>query len=145
MSITQTTPQQQINAYLMQQIERRKAAILNVFNYVGMTCVNEARINGSYRDRTGNLRSSVGYIVVQDGKIVNESAFSLNAGGEEGAAFIKKLAAESPHRIALIVVAGMKYAKYVEALNFNVLTSAELHAQAMVPELMKTLGFTTAT
>jgi len=143
MSITQTTPQEQINAYLKQQIDRRINAIINAFNYVGFTCINEARANGSYHDVTGFLRGSIGFVIVRDGVIVSESGFESNGGGSIGKAEIQKLAAKFPHGIALIVVAGMTYASAVEARNFNVLSSAELMAEQMVPQLMNTLGFTT--
>jgi len=37
-------------------------------------------------------------------------------------------------------VAGMKYAAYVEARNYNVLSSAELLAEKEVPKLLKALS-----
>lgn len=35
----------------------------------------------------------------------------------------------------------MNYAAYVEARNYNVITSAELLANKLVPQIMKQLGF----
>ena len=144
MSITQTTPQHQIEVFLDQQIRQTQAAIINALEYVGVTCINEARTNGAYRDRTGNLRSSVGYVIVKDGTVVSGSSFEQTKGGQTGQTYIKELAAKFPHGIALIVVAGMKYASHVEALNLNVLTSAELLAQSLVPALLTKLGLKTA-
>ena len=44
--------------------------------------------------------------------------------------------------ITLIVVAGMSYAIYVEGRGKNVLTSAELLAERVVPDMLQQLGFT---
>jgi len=41
--------------------------------------------------------------------------------------------------LVLIVIAGMKYAAYVEAMNYDVLTSSELYARKRVPELIEKL------
>lgn len=141
--ITQTTPQAEIDKYLEQEIARREKAIINAVNYVGVTCINEARRGGAYHDRTGNLRNSIGYVLVVNGKIQDESNFDATEGGLTGKAKIQELAARYPEGIVLIVVAGMNYATHVEAMNLNVLTSAELLAEQMVPQLLKQLGFTT--
>lgn len=134
MGISQTTPPNQIEQYLADQIERRERAIINALQYVGEQCLTEARDNKTYKDITGNLKSSVGYIVLKDGKSISES------GG--GKAEIEKQASNHPKGIVLIVVAGMNYAAAVEARNFNVLTSAELLAEQLVPTLLKQIGFT---
>ena len=39
-------------------------ATVTTLQYIGERCVAEARENGSYQDRTGNLRNSVGYVIV---------------------------------------------------------------------------------
>ena len=39
---------------------------------IGETAVRFAREHGAYQDQTGNLRHSIGFIVVQDGKVVHE-------------------------------------------------------------------------
>lgn len=142
MAITQTTPQQEIDNYIAVQIQRRSAVILNTFEYIGMTCANEGSTGGTYKDRTGHLRASVGYLVMKDGVVYSKGGFGAGIGGSTGEAFAQKMAAGFPHGIALIVVAGMNYASAVEARNYNVLTSAELLAEQLVPQLMKTLGFT---
>lgn len=143
MSIKQTTPTQAVNEYLDQQIKRRVSAVLNLFEYLGMSCIAEARNEGSYHDVTGSLRASVGYIIVQDGIIHSISAFGAGAGAAIGIEYAKSLAYMFPHGIVLIVVAGMNYAAVVESRGMNVLTSAELLAEQQVPILMKKLGFTT--
>lgn len=136
-----TTPMSSIENYIKQQIERKQAAIINAFEYVGVTCQNEARENGSYKDRTGNLRSSIGYAIVVNGMIHSTSNLDQNTGGAKAQYYLKKLASQFPQGIVLILVAGMQYAAHVEAINLNVLTSAELMAEKLVPALMKKLGF----
>ena len=144
MGIQMTTPQASIDAYIAQQLERQEKAIINALNYIGIKCINEARNNGAYNDVTGNLRSSIGYVVVKDGVIVNGSVFDMKDEGWDGKAAgedsIQSLVARYSHGIVLIVVAGMNYASYVEAMNLNVLTSAELLAEQLVPKLLKQLA-----
>ncbi|MCL4482180.1 MAG: hypothetical protein M1445_06120 [Bacteroidetes bacterium] len=136
-----------IGGYLEEQIERRVKALIFRLNYIGVACVNKARNDGTYEDQTGNLRSSIGYVIVRDGVIVDASDFyagkdgATTFGAASGEAYIKRLAAGYPHGIVLIIVAGMNYASYVEALNYDVLTSAELLAEQLVPKLLKQLGF----
>lgn len=141
MPIIQTTPDQEIANFLSEQIKRREAAIIYNLEYIGTACINEARTNGSYQDKTGALRNSIGYLVLNNGVQVS---FNTESGPGEAQAKeqLLKLAARFPHGIVLIVVAGMNYASSVEAKNYNVLASAELLAEKLVPEILKDLGFT---
>ena len=87
----------------------------------------------------------MGYVVVNDGQIVYESAFSKTMAGKEGSdagrQFARSLASQHPEGIVLIVVAGMNYARYVADKGFNVLDSAEILADRLVPSIMEQLGF----
>lgn len=92
---------------------------------LGERVVKYAREHGSYTDRTGNLRNSIGYVVVQYGRIVTEN-FSMVSGHEEAKAQARGYAIEvarelSVNKTYLVWVAGMEYAKYVEAKGFDVL------------------------
>lgn len=141
MGIELTTPMSQIDAYIQQQLERQEKKIIDMLDYIGTACINEARNNRGYIDKTGNLKTSTGYVIVKDGQILNGTAFDQTEGGQVGSEHTHALAAQYPSGIVLIVVAGMNYASYVEAMNLNVLTSAELLAEKMVPALLKELGF----
>lgn len=136
----------EVDAYLEEQIQRIEQQTIYNLSYVGEQCLNEARNNGSYLDRSHNLRSSTGYVIVKDGKIVKMGDFTPIKGGNEGAqggaAFARQLVKAFPSGIVLIVVAGMNYAAHVSARGYNVLDSAELLAEQLVPSLMKQLGFT---
>lgn len=143
--IKQLTPERQLQAFLEKELERKEKVIVRTLIYVGQTCVNEARNNGSYIDQTGNLRSSIGFMVVNNGRVVHKGGFQkVKAGSEgikEGTQFIEKILAEHSKGIHLIVVAGMNYSAYVEDMGKNVLTTAELRANEMVPQMLKNLGF----
>lgn len=99
---------------------------------LGELVVKYAKENGNYTDRTANLRNSIGYIVVQSGKVIAESftggASPVTAGGdsntamERGKSYARRVASEySAEKTYLVWVAGMEYASYVEAKNYDVL------------------------
>ena len=152
MAVKQLTPEQEIHRYLDEQLERRKKAIINMMAYVGESCLKAARELNTYMDRTGNLRSSTGYAIVVDGKVFTKSAFKQESpkgqqklgatytGGSQGSQFIDSISNQYPSGIVLVVVAGMDYAAYVQDYGFDVLDSAELVAERMVPQLLKQLG-----
>lgn len=61
-------------------------------------------------------------------------------GVSEGEKLLEKLKAEYPKGAVLIVCAGMNYAAYVEAIHHkDVLTGAELRAEALAKKLLKGL------
>ena len=120
---------------------------IRALSYLGELCVIEARNRPkeiSWVDRTGNLRSSVGYIIAKGGKIIKYSDFQqVKAGSEgvdEGKKFAEMLAKQSLSSYVLVVVAGMNYAEYVESMeNKDVLASAELYARRNLPTIMEKL------
>lgn len=146
MPIKRLTPENQVDEALQEQIARSEEVVINTMEYVGEACIKDAKERGSYTDRTGNLRSSIGYIVVKDGKVMRKGGFeTVKDGGEgvkTGAEFIETLVSEFTEGIVLIVVAGMDYAAAVEAKSFNVIDTAEILAKRMVPELLEQIGFT---
>ena len=144
------TPQFNLNdieRILREKIEKYHQKVIRILRIVGEKCINEAREYGSYQDQTGNLRSSIGYIVLKDGKPIEKGGFAPTERGtkkgkdgqKEGEAFINKVISQYPSGFVLVVVAGMKYASYVEARNYNVLSSSELLAEKEVPKLLKAL------
>ena len=144
MPFKQITPKADVEAYLKDQLAKREKSIIRTLNFVGITCINEARTNGDYIDQTGNLRSSIGYAIIQNGVVVNQSRFEQvkdgREGKKEGAELLSDFIGRNTQGIVLIVVAGMNYAAYVET-NRNVITSAELLAEDLVPKLLRQLGF----
>lgn len=112
--------------------------VLRILRYVGEMAINEARAAGSYRDVTGNLRSSVGYSIIINGRIAEENYSGNPEGITKGKTLAQQLASQQPD-VALVVVAGMKYASQVESRGRNVLTSAEQLAKTAVPNLVRQL------
>ena len=143
MAIRQTTPQQEIDAYMEESIKRIEYALVRTLQYVGERCLIAARKSKSYRDITGNLRSSVGYVISVDGHVVNSSDFDTvkqgNKGSMEGYQYACSLVSQFPKGICLIVVAGKDYAQYVTAKGKDVLDSAELLAEQLVPKMLSKL------
>lgn len=138
MGMKMTTPMSQIDAYIGRKLDEFVEECISNLQMVGEAVIAEARTSGSYTDRTGNLRSSVGYVIVRDGEIVNKGGFdSGKEGAEEGARYAESLAGKYPQGIVLIVVAGMNYAAYVSAKGYNVLESAELLSEKMIKQLFE--------
>lgn len=130
--------QSAINAKMKDAEEAILQKFLRVLRYCGEMAVNEARTSGNYQDQTGNLRSSIGYVIAINGKIIEDN-FEGSAEGQNVGKKIAREIARSIPDIALIVVAGMKYASHVESKGRNVLTSAEQLANNIVPNLLKQL------
>ena len=142
-----TTPMSEINAAIKAEAERVNTLTIRALSYLGDLCVIEAKDRpqeSSWFDQSGNLRSSIGYVIVHNGKIVKYSGFNQVKQGIDGIKEGKDLATELAKQYvsgyALIVVAGMNYAEFVEAMdNKNVLASAELFARKELPKMMMKL------
>ena len=109
-------------------------------NYLGLQCVKRIRDRSgdeSWYDQTGNLRSSIGYAIYSYGMKQIESAFDSVLGGSEGSKKGKKmvedLSSKYSDTYALVVVAAMEYADYVESIDSkDVLASTEIYAKSQV-------------
>lgn len=134
----------EIDRYTEQRLRGLEQAVIRTLAYCGELCLNVARSTNSYKDQTGNLRSSIGYVVAVDGRIVSQSSFETvkegGQGSKQGAAFAKQLVRRFPKGICLIVVAGMEYAAHVKNRGYDVLDSSELTADRIVPYMLKQLG-----
>lgn len=115
---------------------------------LGEKCLIQARDTNkgnTFQDQTGNLRSSIGYMVFKDGVAIHNSDFDQVSpkadttpgveynGGAKGKAFCESIGSKTTG-ISLVVVAGMEYAVYVEAKGRDVLTSAEHLAERELPK-----------
>lgn len=136
-----------MNAKAQSIAARVDKAVFNALSRLGELCVTNIRDRSaeeSWNDQTGNLRSSIGYAVLHNGNIVTVSDFATVKNGSEGAtdgkAYVKEIAKTIRKRWALVVVAGMNYASYVEAIETkDVLANTELWARAMTPKMMARL------
>lgn len=120
--------------------------IIRIFRFAGEKAVNVAKGSTEYQDRTANLRNSIGFVIAKKGQIIDEH-FDPSAKGSipsnlDPLKFGKGLATEvarGTNELTLIIVAGMRYAVYLEAKGRDVLTSAEQFAKVEVPKLLKQL------
>lgn len=109
-------------------------------NYLGLLCIKRIRDRSgdeSWYDQTGNLRSSIGYAIYSYGRKQIESAFDSvlgsSEGSEKGRKMVADLASKYSDTYALVVVAAMEYADYVEAIDSkDVLASTEIYAKSEV-------------
>ncbi|GHV48049.1 hypothetical protein FACS1894181_02850 [Bacteroidia bacterium] len=115
-------------------------AIEELLFRTGEEFVKVARQKGTYQDWTGNLRSSIGYIVALDGNILGKN-FQLSekngtdkqTGKREAEQMSSDLALLYNKGYVLVCVSGMKYAAYVEAMdNKDVISLAATEAEAFV-------------
>lgn len=140
MGVTLKTPQSSLEAFFAQSLAIIKEELLRALSYLGEQAVARVRDReeiGSWYDHTGNLRSSIGYSVIEHGKKLIESAFAPVKGGTqgqgEGRRLVDELASKYSETYALVVVAGMSYAEMVEAIESkDVLASTEIWAKEKV-------------
>lgn len=92
--------------------------------YLGEEFVDKARLSGNYTDRTGNLRASIGYIILKDGSIISKNFQGGDVGRSKGVQVANEVAGKHPKGFVLIGVAGMEYAAAVEANNYDVITGS---------------------
>lgn len=147
MGIRMTTQMSEVDAYLKAEAERIQMLTIRALAYLGEQCVKLARDRApelSWIDQTGNLRSSIGYIITHHGNIVQYSDFQQVKQGSEGTKtgkdFATEIAKQFSNEYALVVVAGMNYAEYVEARdNKDVLATPELFANKELPKMFERL------
>lgn len=147
MGIRMTTKLSEVHDMLMREAERGERLTIRALSKLGEQCVTKIRDRAgdkSWYDQTGNLRSSVGYVIAHNKNIIQYSTFNQVNQGSEGVKTGKDLAKELAKRYSnnyvLIVVAGMNYAEFVEAMdNKDVLASTELWAREQVPLMLEKL------
>ena len=136
-----TTTAAQIDKYLETEVAKREAAMIQVLDMAGEIAVKNQTLAHKYLNQTGNLSSSIGFIVLNNGKVVASGGFKQEGDGKqgqiEGQNFIKEIADQYGRGLVLIVVAGRDYAVHVENMGLDVLTTAELVAENMVKKLLK--------
>lgn len=136
-----------IDAYIDRMVSEIDVKIVRKLLEVGERCVNRARITEEkgkdYTDKSGNLRGSVGYILVANGVIINEGGFEpvkgATEGPEAGRNLAHRLVKDYPQFYVLIVVAGMQYASFVSDKGYDVLDSAELLAEKLLNDFKNKL------
>ncbi|MFB5946123.1 hypothetical protein [Albibacterium profundi] len=152
MGIEPTFKMTDIRKQLEKKADLIRRQIIRRLMSLGEMCIGEARTNKGYEDQTGALTSSIGYVVVDHGKVIRLAGFekpmtaAIDSTGtaDDGVLEGKQLAESLANKVstkgyALIVVAGMHYAMHVEAMGLNVIGSSELLAERQLPEMLRKL------
>jgi hypothetical protein len=121
-------------ADVSKRVQRTESIIIEQFEIVGEQFIADARNNGTYTDRTGNLRSSIGYIIYKDGKPLNEVFPGNQKQGVEHGRNVARNVLIPGKGFCLMVVAGMNYAYYVEAKNYDVITGSSYEAEKLLKQ-----------
>lgn len=136
----------EVERWFNYHIDRAEEKMYILMQRAGEEFVKIAREKGKYIDHTGNLRSSVGYVIVANGKVLSEN-FELSENGTDKVAgkqrakhLTGELATLYNKGFVLIGVAGMKYAVIVETMeNKDVISSAASHTEDWIRKQSKTL------
>lgn len=138
-----------VRDYILKQTTRADTAVLNAYRFAGETFVRDARIKtkaeGGFGDITGNLRSSIGYIIIKNGEQLDlnfqpaDSGTDKATGIAKGITFAEQIAERYPKGLALICVAGMEYAAAVESKGYDVITGSTLDLETKLKGLLRQL------
>lgn len=141
-----STSEAKVKSFLSRAAKHLQEMILKALSKLGDECVVRVRDRSereSWINQTGNLRSSIGFGVYEQGKKFMTSTMSTVLNGKEGTAAGKKmiddLAKEYANVYALVVIAAMEYASYVEAVESkDVLASTRIWAMGVVEKRINT-------
>lgn len=119
-----------VKEFVEEFYKETEAKLIEMLEYVGEGFVEQARkmskMEGGFGDVTGNLRSSLGYFIVKDGKIIKENVRISNKGSDrhsglsQAKVYIQGIMESDGLRI--YGIAGMEYASEVEARGLNVIS-----------------------
>lgn len=146
MGMTPTFTQSDVKKRFDAALEVIRKWQIKYLQHLGELCVTHARqvpAEIGFTDQTGNLRSSIGYVVFVDGVAVHDNyvpVYGGSEGVEKGKALAKKVGSSYKDGICLVVTAGMNYAIHVESKGRDVLTSAEQLAKQELPKILSELS-----
>ncbi|MDM1547380.1 hypothetical protein HX096_05835 [Empedobacter falsenii] len=114
---------------------------IKAYLVLGESVVSHAKDSVGFTDRSGNLRSSIGYVLFVNGQVYRE-AYTLHKEGHEGLIEGKQFARELASKarkapIVLVFTAGMNYAYSVESKGYNVLSASENYAKQVADLIIK--------
>lgn len=111
----------------------------------GEKFIEVARRSGSYKDQTGNLRSSIGYIIAKDGEVVKENFKESEKGTDKttgkykGRRLAEEVSLSHTGGYILVGVAGMEYAAAVEAKGYEVISGANTQCEKYLRDTLKSV------
>lgn len=119
--------------------------ILVLLQAGGEKFIDIARRNGSYKDQTGNLRSSIGYIIAKNGEVVaekfteSEKGTDKTTGKYKGRRLAEEVSLSHSGGYVLVGVAGMEYAAAVEAKGYEVVSGANTQCEKYLRDTLKSV------
>ena len=139
MGVTHNIPQ--ALSELQQAAKRYDKEVVRALKAAGERAVETARQTKTYEDKTGDLTASIGYGVIHNGLLEYVGGFDDSRnGGSIGRQVLQQVAEESrgvPY--AVILVAGMEYATYVNRKGFAVLDGAQIRIDSITQELLSSI------
>jgi len=129
--------QANINKRITNWVVSIEQRIIWTLAMVGEQFVNDARNTQTYQDQTGNLRSSIGYIIAKDGVIIQENIEGKAEGRAQAKEIAEEVLRENNKGFVLIGVAGMEYAAAVESKGYDVITGSIPAAKALLKKKIK--------
>ena len=135
---------QQLRNHISEQANDIESTLLYNLEYLVAELQNHAKKSAEYNDQTGNLKSSIGGVVLKDNKPISYTGFQVVKKGKEGTVigsdFLTEQIKNASKGYVLLLVAGMEYATYVENFhNLNVLKKTELYAAIEMPKIVANL------
>lgn len=135
--ITPKFTEAQLRADIKKRVKAIHQGFLEELEMIGEEFVKNARENGNYKDQTGNLRNSIGYVLFENGKPIRENIQQTvpSKGGDKNAATIARMMARKVAQkhgtrgLLLVCIAGMDYAAAVESRGFDVISSSTIIAK----------------
>ena len=129
-----------IHKTMLAKVAKMEKAIEARLIRIGNKFVRDARLNADFTDRTGNLRSSIGYVLIGDGTPIKadfEDTKKGLLGKAKAIEYATEITSGYNHGYVLVVVAGMEYAAAVESMGKDVLTGSSLSAVASLNKHFK--------
>ena len=95
--------------------------------------------SGGYDDHTRNLRGSIGFKISFEGKEVSRGGFDSRSStdGENAAQTALNKLDTKGSLWEIVVVAGMEYARYVEAKGYNVISFVQNYLDEQIKKLIQ--------
>jgi hypothetical protein len=134
-----------LNAYIDEQERLWQNELMEGYRTAGRNFVENARRKTrpvGFNNITWDLRSSIGYLLLNDGKVIESYFPTLQTGANgsvTGDAFAREIATSSEFNdgVGLILVAGMDYAKLVQSKGYDVTGGSEPGFIAEVKSMLK--------
>lgn len=124
-------------------------AILEKLIEVGERAITIVRLkiktDGGYDNWTGNLRSSTGFIIYKDGKVVNKN-FEASPVGTDKATGLRVGLEKALDTLreskgwGIVMVSGMEYASWVESKGYDVLKGARIGLEEALQQAFNEIG-----